>query len=415
MMNHWIMAPLLLPLLAGMLNLLVVRRSPGLQRVLSFAAAAGMVVAATVLVVRAGSGEIEVYRLGAWPAPFGIVLVLDRLSALLVLLTAVLALPTLLYATTGDDLRGRDFYVLFPLQLLGINGAFLTGDLFNLFVFFEILLIVSYCLALHGAGPKRTRHGLRYVVLNLVGSSLFLIALGTIYGVTGSLNMADVALKVAGSTTDQATLLRISSLMLLTVFGLKAAILSLYLWLPALYAAVTPCVAALYYLPHTTLTTAGLFLLADLMARQRGPASDHFCPGPPLVQPTCLGVLFLIAAAASTGLPPLSGFIGKLLLMQAMEPQRAHWLWAVVLAGGLAGLVAWSRAGSLLFWETEGSAVSGSAAAVSRLLPVIVLVSISVPLTLFAAPITRYAEAAAVQLLAPQGYITAVLNPEKSP
>jgi formate hydrogenlyase subunit 3/multisubunit Na+/H+ antiporter MnhD subunit len=251
MMNHWIMAPLLLPLLAGMLNLLVVRRSPGLQRVLSFAAAAGMVVAATVLVVRAGSGEIEVYRLGAWPAPFGIVLVLDRLSALLVLLTAVLALPTLLYATTGDDLRG--------------------------------------------------------------------------------------------------------------------------------------------------------------------PASDHFCPGPPLVQPTCLGVLFLIAAAASTGLPPLSGFIGKLLLMQAMEPQRAHWLWAVVLAGGLAGLVAWSRAGSLLFWETEGSAVSGSAAAVSRLLPVIVLVSISVPLTLFAAPITRYAEAAAVQLLAPQGYITAVLNPEKSP
>ncbi|RJX22287.1 MAG: monovalent cation/H+ antiporter subunit D [Desulfobulbus sp.] len=500
-MSHWLVLPILLPLTAGMLNLLLAKRAPGVQRAVSLCATAGLLPLAIRLLALAAGGEYSVYQLGNWPAPFGIVLVLDRLSALLLLLTALVALLALLYALNGDDRRGHDFHILFQLQLLGINGAFLTGDLFNLFVFFEILLIASYSLALHGSGPERTRAGLHYVVLNLLGSSLFLIAVGTLYAITGTLNMADLAVKIAAAAPEQATLLRVSALLLLVVFGLKAALLPLHLWLPAVYGSATAPVAALfaimtkvgiyaivrtstlifpaagpnpvqsftwlpalalltlavgavgslgsdrlrvliaylvvvssgtllagiarfnvagitaalYYLPHTTLVTAGLFLLADLIARQRGVTADQFSPAPPLAQPARLGVLFFLGAVAAAGLPPLSGFLGKLLLLQSVSPGEAFWLWTVVLAGSWTGLIALSRAGSRIFWKTEGAGAAGAPADLPRLAPVVLLLGLSVAMTLFAAPITRYAEAAASQLLQPRAYITAVLESEGSP
>ena len=136
--------------------------------------------------------------MGDWAAPFGIVLVGDRLSTLMVLLTAVLALFVLLYAIgSGWDDRGRHFHALFQFQLMGIMGAFLTGDLFNLFVFFEVLLIASYGLMIHAGGNARLRAGVQYVLFNLIGSTLFLFALGSIYAETGTLNMADLAERVA--------------------------------------------------------------------------------------------------------------------------------------------------------------------------------------------------------------------------
>ena len=137
------------------------------------------------------------YALGNWPAPFGIILVLDRLSALMLLLTAILALVVAVYAAAGWDRRGRHFHALFQFQLMGVNGAFLTGDVFNLFVFFEVLLIASYGLMLHGAGARRITEGLKYVAINLAGSTLFLFAVGLLYAVTGTLNMADLALEGA--------------------------------------------------------------------------------------------------------------------------------------------------------------------------------------------------------------------------
>ena len=198
-MNHWPIVPLLLPLIGGMLNLLLTGRHPRTQRIVSLVCTAGVLAVSLYLLGLAHSGVFLVYCLGDWAAPFGIVLVLDRLSALLLFTTGVLGLLTLLYALAGDDRRGHNFHIFFPLQLLGINGAFLTGDLFNLFVFFEILLIASYCLALHGGGPARIRAGLHYVVLNLIGSALFLLAIGTLYGLTGTLNLADLAVRVAAS------------------------------------------------------------------------------------------------------------------------------------------------------------------------------------------------------------------------
>ena len=147
------------------------------------------------------------YRLGDWPAPFGIVLVLDRLSATMVLLASVLALFVACHAASGWDTRGRHFHPLFQFQVMGVNGAFLTGDVFNLFVFFEVMLIASYGLMLHGGGPRRLVAGFQYVAVNLVGSTLFLFAVGVIYAVTGTLNMADLAVKVPAVASGDMALL----------------------------------------------------------------------------------------------------------------------------------------------------------------------------------------------------------------
>nr|MCU0809348.1 monovalent cation/H+ antiporter subunit D [Candidatus Contendobacter sp.] len=230
-MNHWVIAPVLLPLLAGILLLLLGRANPLWHRVLSVFAVLIQIRLALVLVTATGSGDILVYALGNWPAPFGIVLVADRLATWMLVITALLALFALLYAIRGEDRAGRHFHVLFQLQLFGLNGAFLTGDLFNLFVFFEILLLASYGLLLHGGGRRRTRAGLHFVVVNLVGSALFLFAVGTLYGVLGTLNMADLAIRVAAAPLESIPLVRAAGLLLFGVFALKAALLPFYLWL----------------------------------------------------------------------------------------------------------------------------------------------------------------------------------------
>jgi multicomponent K+:H+ antiporter subunit D len=179
-MNHLVIAPILLPLLAGILLLMFRQADIRPRRVFSVAAVLGQIGLALCLLPGRGDGDILTYALGNWPAPYGIVLVADRLAAWMLMATALVALFALLHACRGtDDVAGRHFHVLFQLQLMGLNGAFLTGDLFNLFVFFEVLLLASYGLVLHGGGRRaRTRAGLHYVVLNLAGSSLFLIAVG---------------------------------------------------------------------------------------------------------------------------------------------------------------------------------------------------------------------------------------------
>ena len=494
-MNHLILVPILLPLVAGMTNLLLRRTDSLVSRSISAAAAAGTLVASVLLILQADTGGILTYQPGGWPAPFGIVLVLDRLAGLMLLTTAILAMVVLAHAWGDDDARGRDFHVLFPLQLTGINGAFLTGDIFNLFVFFEILLIASYCLAVHGSGAERTRHTLRYVILNLVGSSLFLVALGTIYGVCGTLNMADLALAVAAAPAGQTPLLAAAALLLVTVFGLKAAVLPLFTWLPGLYAAALPSVAALfaimtkvgvyailrtmtlifpdsgpvpeaaalilplglatlawgalgalggrnlretlaylvivsvgtllagiglwnkagiaaalYYLPHTTFVAAGLFLLAGRLDDRTGTTDTSFTPAPDPTAPGMPGAVFLLGAAATAGLPPLSGFIGKVLLLQAASGPHLPWIWGAVLGGSLLVLAALARMGSDIFWKPGTSPTPGTGTSVPRLWPAAILVLAGVALAVLATPITHYTNATALQLLDTQTYIQAVMG-----
>ncbi len=183
--DHLLVAPIVLPLAAGAVLLVVERWWPQRQGTLSLAATLLQLAVAVALLRRADSGSIGVYLLGNWPAPFGIALVQDRLAALMVALTAVVALASLVFARAGWHARGPHFHAFFQFQLAGLNGAFLTGDLFNLFVCFEVLLIASYALLLHDARGRALRSGFHYVVINLAGSSLFLIAASLFYGLAG--------------------------------------------------------------------------------------------------------------------------------------------------------------------------------------------------------------------------------------
>ena len=221
------------------------RRLLWARRISLGSAALGLLLAA-LLVLDADGGALRVYRVGDWPAPYGIVLVLDRLGALMLLLSAMVALPVLWYACGGWDAHGRYFHAIFQFQLMGLAGAFVTGDLFNLFVFFEVLLIASYVLVVHGLGAERLRVGVHYVVMNLTASALFLIGMALLYAGTGTLNLADLALRVPRVAGPDAALLQAAAMLLLVVFGFKAALLPLSMWLPATYAAATAPVAALF-------------------------------------------------------------------------------------------------------------------------------------------------------------------------
>jgi multicomponent K+:H+ antiporter subunit D len=259
-----VVAPVVLPLVAAALLSVIGERRRRLASLINIGASgAGLLVALTILgrVDADGvPGAIGVYLASNWEAPFGIVLVADRLSALMLVLTGVVGLATAVYATAAWSRAGVFFRPLFQIQLMGLNGAFLTGDLFNLFVFFEVMLAASYGLLLHGSGSARVHSGLHYIAVNLLASSLFLVGLAMIYGVMGTLSMADIAAKVPHVPAADRGLLHVGAAILAVAFLTKAAIWPLNFWLvPAYLAASTP-VAALFAL----MTKVGIYALLRL-------------------------------------------------------------------------------------------------------------------------------------------------------
>ncbi|WP_340286932.1 monovalent cation/H+ antiporter subunit D [Sulfitobacter pontiacus] len=508
-MTHWLILPIVLPAMLAAFMVLAARYHLLIQRVLSVAGTLGLLALALGLFWQASDGTVSLYQLGNWAAPFGIVLVADRLSTLMALLTCVLALPVLLYAIgSGWDNRGRHFHPLFQFQLMGILGAFLTGDAFNLFVFFEVLLIASYGLMIHAGGQRRLRAGTQYVLYNLLGSTLFLFALGTIYAETGTLNMADLAMRVATLDAGDGAGIRVAAVLLLLVFAVKAAILPLHFWLPAsyseapapvaaLFAIMTKvgayCIirfytlvfppdleitqglfdvwlmpaalltvalgmagvlgakradrmvafsvigsmgmllaavsvftpagisAALYYAIHSTFAAAALFLLIDVIRSRRGAAEVSFVDAPPLAGGALVAGMFFVAAIAMTGLPPLSGFLGKLLILDAARSaDLMWWVWGVILVGSLIAVVGFSRAGSQIFWKAhqstpepaEGDEVPVVAEG-QGVLPMVAiggLLALLVALTVAAGPMTRVLNATAAQLFNPERYLAVVLT-----
>ncbi len=392
---------------------------------------------AILYLISASSGQISVYNLGEWAAPFGIVLVLDQLSALMVVLTYALATAILWYASHEWDARGRYFHAMFHFLLMGLCGAFLTGDLFNLFVFFEILLMASYVLLLHGQGKARFQLGIHYVTINLLASALFLIGLGIIYGSVGSLNMADVARLIPLLEPDQHKLAVAGGLLLFVVFGIKAAMLPVGFWLPKTYAVATTPVAAiftimtkvgiyailringtvfddhlsqsilvswllpiglitsvygvigaigaerlrrfvgfmilssigtiliaislfntlawaaaLYYLVHSTIIAAAFYLLSGWITSQRGAFKDHFKVAPHMKQQKVVSLTFFVIALMMAGLPPFSGFLGKVFILQATSHSPYQLLIIiVVLIVSLLSIIAFTRIGFVLFWR----------------------------------------------------------------
>ena len=263
--RHLPIVPIVLPLLASAAMLLFDERRRVLKRVVSLGTTALLIVAAILLatgVTTPGGPAAQVYRVGDWAAPFGIVLVADRLSVLMVLLASVLGFLCLLYAVVRWDRMGPRFHSLYLLLLMGVNGAFLTGDIFNLFVFFEVLLAASYGLALHGGGVRRTSAGLHYITFNIATSLLFLIGVSMIYSVVGSLNMADLAVRIRRIDADDLAILEAGAAILGTAFLVKAGLWPLSFWLPTTYAAAAPPVAALF----AVMSKVGVYVVLRLSA-----------------------------------------------------------------------------------------------------------------------------------------------------
>ena len=249
MSSHLVVLPIVLPLITGATMLALGRRGARWEPALALLSVLAGLALSVLLLRQADGGAVLTYLPGNWRAPFGIALALDRLAALMLLLTSLVALASLLHALGGEHRRGRHFHALFQFQLMGLNGAFLTADLFNLFVFFEVLLAASYGLLLHGGDTgrrARLQAALHYVVFNLAGSALFLVAASLFYGLAGTLNLADLAVKLPQLAPGSAALVQAAALLLLLVFALKAALLPLYFWLPDTYSAASAPVAALF-------------------------------------------------------------------------------------------------------------------------------------------------------------------------
>lgn len=413
-------------------------RQPWRRGVSHISTLLGLIMAIGYL-INSSQGQINVYTLSEWAAPFGIVLVLDQLSALMLVLTYTLALPIVWYASKEWDIRGRYFHAMVHFLLMGLSGAFLTGDLFNLFVFFEILLMASYVLLLHGQGKARFQLGVHYVAINLLASAMFLIGLGMIYGSVGSLNMADVARLMPTLAGDEHKLAVAGGLMLFVVFGIKAAMLPVGLWLPKTYAVATTPVAALftimtkvgiyaiirvngtvfddeyshqilmncllvigvitslygafgaigterlrrfvgfmilssvgtiliaiamnsnqawagalYYMVHSTLIGAAFYILCGWITSQRGEFKDHFKIAPQMKQNKLVSIVYFIIALMMAGLPPFSGFFGKVFILQA-SGQSEHQMLIIftVLLVSLLSILAFTRVGFILFWRSS--------------------------------------------------------------
>ena len=498
-MNHWIILPVILPAIVAPFIVLAARYHMGIQRVFSIVGVLALIAITATLAWDASDGTITLYQLGDWAAPFGIVLIADRLSTLMVLLTSVLAFFVLLYSIgSGWDERGRHFHALFQFQLMGIMGAFLTGDLFNLFVFFEVLLIASYGLMIHSGGNARLRAGVQYVLFNLLGSTLFLFALGSIYAEAGTLNMADLAQRVQLIDPAESVGIRVAAVLLLLVFAIKAALVPLHFWLPSSYAEAPAPVAALfaimtkvgayaiirvytlvfhpdlevtaglhalwlmpaalislaignigilaakkldrlvafavigsmgmvmiaislftiesigaalYYIVHSTLVAAALFLITDLV--RAGRENLDLTAQPSIAGAPLTSALFFAAAIAMAGLPPLSGFIGKLLILDAaFASVSMAWIWAVILIASLISVIGFGRAGSTLFWKAKALDQMTASPPPAALSYVAVggLLALLVAHTVFAGQATAYANATAAQLFAPEPYISTVLD-----
>ena len=262
-LNHLIIAPILLPLVASALLLLLDERRRMAKNAIALATLLAVLVISVALLLQtvrvgiSGDSATRVYLIGDWTAPFGIVLVADWLSDLMIVLTAIIALAAFVYALARWDRAGPRFQALFLLQITGLNGAFLTGDLFNLFVFFEILLAASYGLLLHGSGAERIKAGLHYVAINVGASLLFLIGVALIYGVTGTLNMADLATIIPGVVGGDLALLQSGFAVLGIAFLLKAGMWPRGFWLPRPFAAAVPPAAAVFAL----LSKVGIYAL----------------------------------------------------------------------------------------------------------------------------------------------------------
>jgi len=525
-LHNLIILPIVLPLIAGAALLFIDERRRAVKMALSLAASALGILIAAALVYRAAAIAplADVYNLGNWPAPFAIIFVLDRLSAALLLMAALISLAAGIYATAHWHKAGAHFYSFAQFFMVGINGAFLTGDIFNLFVFFEVMLTASYALLMHGSGLVRVRAGMQYVAVNLVASFLFLIGAALLYGGAGTLNMADLAAQISHLSGNNLLICRLGLIILGVAFLTKAAMWPLCFWAPAAYSAAAAPAGALlaitgkvglyailrlgllllsagksefaacaeqillygglltlifgflgfltsqslprmgahasiisagtvlaamglqapalsgvivYYLISSTFALAAFFLLAEPAERGRDTAANvlavtmevygedeeeeedevgFYIPATLAI----LGACFALCALLLIGMPPLSGFIAKFMMISgvfhpqgpaaaAAMPGFSGWLFIILLLlSGFAQLIAMARAGIRLFWALPEAEVPK--VQITEILPIAALLGLCCLMALAAGPIMHYMAIMAAELHAPANYIHSVLG-----
>ncbi len=501
-MTLLLVLPILIPLTTAAVCLLFwgFRR---MQRVLGVLGAVAHLVTAVWLLVSVRQEGILAIQVGNWPAPFGITLVADLFSAIMTLLAALMGLTVVVYSLGSMD-SGREssgYYAFFHFLLMGVSGVFLTGDLFNLYVWFEVMLMSSFVLLALGGERYQLEGAIKYVTLNLISSALFLTALGILYGMLGTLNIADLALQIRGDMNI--AVISTLAMLFLVAFGIKSALFPLFFWLPASYH--TPPVAisaifaglltkvgvytlirvfsllfiqdvaythaiilviagltmvtgvlgamaqsefrrilsfhiisqvgymvmglglftplalagSIFYIMHHIIVKTNLFLVSGVASRLQGSYQLDRLGGLYQAAPT-LTVIFIISAFSLAGMPPLSGFWAKLILVKASLDITGYLIAATALAVGLLTLFSMAKIWAAAFWGAQPPATGAAVAQthstlnasekIALYLPMIVLGLLTLAIGLMSAPFFELATHAADQLLNPEAYIHAVLR-----
>jgi multicomponent Na+:H+ antiporter subunit D len=488
--------PIFISLLGGVLTLSFWRSIRWQKRVTLLSATAYLIVAVLLLREVIQEGYI-VLQMGSWAAPFGITLVADVLSATMILLTGIVGFSAALYsmASVPNQHIRFGYFSLLQLLLAGVSGAFLTGDVFNLFVWFEVMLLASFGLLTLGGERNQMEGAIKYVTINLFSSAIFLSAIGLLYGTTGTLNMADLSVKLTG--VEEQGLVNVLALMFMVSFGIKAGAFPLFFWLPASYhtplvavsavfaglltkvgvyalyrffsvifigdieythtiilwlgiltmltgvlgaaaqfefrrilsfhiisqigymliafAIFTPLaiIGGVFYIAHHIIVKTNLFLISGLTYQLAG-THELKAMGGFYRQRPWLALLFLIPALSLAGLPPLSGFFAKFIVIKAGVEAGSWWAVGFGLLVGLLTLFSMIKIWAEVFWkrppETDPPIDLTGKLSAWMLSPVIMLAVITVAIGLYGEPLYQLAEIAANQLLNPQGYIDAVLG-----
>jgi multicomponent Na+:H+ antiporter subunit D len=494
--------PVIIPFIAGALSL-VLYQSRQAQRWIGVVGTGALLIASIVLLYNTATQGILVMEMGAWPAPFGIVLVSDLLGAIMVVLAGIMGFAVAVYslASISEAHERFGYFPLMHLLLAGVCGAFLTGDVFNLYVWVEVLLVASFALLILGGERGQMEGAIKYVTLNLLSSILLLVAVGLTYGLTGTLNMADLAVKLP--QVENQGLVTVVAMLYLVSFGIKAAAFPLFFWLPAAYhtppiavsalfaglltkvgvyalyrfftllfnhdvgythelllwmagltmvtgvlgaaahyeirrilsfhivsqigymimglALFTPLalVGGVFYIMHHIIVKANLFLVGGAVYFLRGSYELKEIGGLWRSHPW-LGLLFLVPAMSLAGLPPLSGFFGKYIIIRAGIEAERWGIVAVALVVGLLTLYSMIKIWAEAFWKDQPEAQAERARQFEQqleggrmgllIVPIIALAAMTLFIGIGAQPIYELADAAAAQLLDSSAYINAVLG-----
>lgn len=493
--------PIISPLFFGILMILFWKNFRA-NRIINLIASIVSLTIAIILIAEVIDVRILTLHIGNWQAPFGITLVADLFSAVMVLITAVIGFTTAIYslATMDEDREKFGFYPLLQILLMGINGAFLTGDIFNLYVWFEVMLISSFVLLSLGGKRDQLEGAIKYVTLNLLSSALFLAGVGILYGLAGTLNMADLARKLPLSNQPEMT--TVVSMLFLVAFGIKSAVFPLYFWLPASYhtppAAVSAIFAGLltkvgvyalirvftlifttdselthtvilviagftmvtgvlgaasqmdfrrilsfhiisqigymimglglfsplaiaggiFYIIHHIIVKTNLFLVSGVVNKMSG-SYDLKKLGSLYKLYPLLGLLFLVPALSLAGIPPLSGFWAKFILIKAGLELGEFTIVAVSLFVGLLTLYSMTKIWNEAFWKDAANeqniiSIPGTLSQkILLFLPIVFLGLITITIGFYVEPFWNFANDAANQLLNPEFYIKAVLGSVK--